>query len=198
MTCRKCTHEFCWICSKDWRRHGEAAYECNKYNDKEESKRNQADSVLRRYLFHYERYNNHAQSLKLQINLKSKVKEIMKYMQEKATMGFAESQFFETAIETLESCRTVLMNTYIFAYYVKKNNHLDIFENNQRDLEIAVEKLCAHLEQDDPSTMDITYLKQRVQDLTRYCNRRKEVLILHVEEGFDKGNCWLYNEAGCD
>jgi ariadne-1 len=83
-------------------------------------------------------------------------------------------------------------------FYVKKNNHLEIFENNQRDLEIAVEKLCSHLEHGDHSTMDTSYIKQRVQDLTRYCNRRKQVLVDHVEYVIDKGNRWVFNEAGSE
>ena len=198
MTCRKCHHEFCWICMKEWRKHGDGAYECNKYSEDEESKKTQAQSALRRYLFHYERYTNHSQSLKLQDNLKDTVKEIMNYMQEKASMSFAETQFMERALQTLGECRRVLMHTYIFAYYIKKNNHLEMFENNQRDLEIAVEKLCAHLEQEDHSSMDTEDIKQRVQDLTRYCDRRKQVLIDHVTEGFENGNFWIYNEAGCE
>ena len=198
MTCGKCNFEFCWLCTKDWRRHGEAGYSCNKYNDHEESKKGQAKMLLERYLFHYERYQNHAKSLKLQKKLQLKVMEITQYMQEKASIGFAEAKFFDLALETLKECRYVLMNTYIFAFYIKRNNHLDMFENNQRDLEIAVEKLCSLLEQEDLSAMDIDYIKLRVQDLTRYCNRRKQVLIDHVEEGFEKGNCWVYNEKGCD
>ena len=198
MTCRKCNYEFCWLCCKNWSKHGEEAYQCNKYNDQEESKKNQAKILLQRYLFHFERYQNHAKSLELQNKLQEKVKEIADFMQEKAMMGFAESRFFDLALQTLEESRRVLMNTYIFAYYIKRNNHLDMFENNQRDLEVAVEMLCSLMEQEDHSSMDIVYIKTRVQDLTRYCNRRRQVLIDHVEEGFDKGNCWVYNESGCE
>ena len=209
MTCCKCGHEFCWICSKKWSRHGEDGYDCNKYNENEESKKNQAKSALQRYLFHYERYNNHALSLKLQDKLRKNVNRIVNYMTEMASLGFAESKLFEKAITTLNECRKVLMYTYIFAFYVKKNNHLEIFENNQRDLEIMVEKLCAHLEHEDYGcdsdidsdtirTIDTAYIKLRVQDLTRYCDRRKQVLIDHVNEGTNNGTYWVFNEAGCD
>ena len=66
------------------------------------------------------------------------------------------------------------------------------------DTEIAVEKLCSMFEQEDHSTMDVEYIKTKVQDLTRYCNKRRQALIDHVEEGTDKGNCWVYIEPGCD
>ena len=154
--------------------------------------------LLKRYIFFFERWQNHATSLKLQENLHEKVNEITTYMKEKASIGFAESKFFDIALETLKECRHVLMNTYIFAYYVKRNYQVDIFEENQHDLEIAVEKLCSMFEQEDHSTMDVEYIKTKVQDLTRYCNKRRQALIDHVEEGTDKGNCWVYIEPGCD
>lgn len=34
MTCKMCTHEFCWLCSGDWKEHGQNTggyYNCNKY-----------------------------------------------------------------------------------------------------------------------------------------------------------------------
>ena len=198
MTCRKCGHEFCWICMKNWSAHGDRGYECNKYKEDEDSKKNEAKSSLLRYLFHYERFMAHVQSLKLQDNLKEKVKEIIKYMQEKGSMGYSETRFLKHALQTLEECRNVLMNTYIFAFYIKKNNHLEMFENNQRDLEVAVEKLCSLLEQENHEDMDMKYVKEKVQNLTSYCDRRKQVLIDHVEEGFEKGSCWIYNEADCE
>ena len=95
-------------------------------------------------------------------------------MQSNCIIGFAESQLFERALSTLEDCRIVLMHTYIFAFYVKKNNHLEIFEDNQRDLEIAVEKLCSYLEQEE-YCMDIMYMKNYIQDLTKYCSQRRQV-----------------------
>eukprot|EP00463_Aulacantha_scolymantha_P004102 TRINITY_DN5083_c0_g1_i1.p1 TRINITY_DN5083_c0_g1~~TRINITY_DN5083_c0_g1_i1.p1 ORF type:complete len:172 (-),score=16.58 TRINITY_DN5083_c0_g1_i1:3-518(-) len=33
MTCKKCRHEFCWLCKKNWRGHGGGYYSCKKYND---------------------------------------------------------------------------------------------------------------------------------------------------------------------
>lgn len=38
------------------------------------------------------------------------------------------------------------MCTYVFAYYLRKNNQSLIFEANQKDLESATEKLSEYLE----------------------------------------------------
>lgn len=34
MTCRKCGHEFCWICMGPWSEHGSQWYNCNRYEEK--------------------------------------------------------------------------------------------------------------------------------------------------------------------
>ena len=36
MTCRQCSHEFCWLCLGEWKEHNGATggyYKCNKYED---------------------------------------------------------------------------------------------------------------------------------------------------------------------
>ena len=36
MTCKKCKHEFCWLCMGDWKNHGEktgGAFSCNIYQN---------------------------------------------------------------------------------------------------------------------------------------------------------------------
>ena len=59
------------------------------------------------------------------------------------------------------------MYTYAFAFYLKKNNHTLIFEDNQSDLEMATELLSEYLERD--ITKDsIANIKVFVQDKTKY------------------------------
>ena len=76
MVCRvpTCNYGFCWVCLGDWKDHGSATgghYKCNKYEEvvkkdnnmqKEEKKREDAKSELSRYMFYYERYDNHKKS----------------------------------------------------------------------------------------------------------------------------------------
>jgi len=84
------------------------------------------------------------------------------------------------------------MYTYVFAYYLRKNNQSLIFEDNQRDLETATEKLSEYLERDITSE-NLADIKQKVQDKYRYCEKRRNVLLVHVHEGYEK-DCWDYTE----
>lgn len=59
------------------------------------------------------------------------------------------------------------MCTYVFAYYLRKNNQSLIFEANQKDLESATEKLSEYLERDITSE-NLADIKQKVQDKYRY------------------------------
>ena len=43
-------------------------------------------------------------------------------------MGWTEAQFLQRAVEALGECRRTLMYTYVFAYYLRKNNQSAIFE----------------------------------------------------------------------
>ena len=53
-------------------------------------------------------------------------------------MGWTEAQFLQRAVEALGECRRTLMYTYVFAYYLDKNGQLEIFEENQSDLEVGI------------------------------------------------------------
>ena len=43
-------------------------------------------------------------------------------------MSWIEVQFLKKAVDILCECRRTLMYTYVFAYYLKKNNESEIFE----------------------------------------------------------------------
>jgi len=84
------------------------------------------------------------------------------------------------------------MYTYVFAFYLKKNNQSIIFEGNQADVEKATETLSEYLER-DIDTASVSEIKQRVQDKSRYCESRRNVLLCHVYEGYEK-DLWEYTE----
>lgn len=77
------------------------------------------------------------------------------------------------------------MYTYVFAFYLLKNNQQIIFENNQHDLENATEDLSGLLER-DITGQNATETKQKVQDKAGYCESRRRALIEHVHEGYEK------------
>lgn len=108
---------------------------------------------------------NHMASLKLESKLYATVKGKMLEMQQH-NMSWIEVQFLNRAVDVLSQCRQTLMYTYVFAYYLAKNNQSIIFENNQRDLENATETLSEYLERDF-TTDTIKDIKQKVQDKYR-------------------------------
>ena len=63
-------------------------------------------------------------------------------------MSWVEVQFLKKAVDILCQCRQTLMYTYVFNYYLKKNNQSVIFKDNQKDLETATETLSGYLERD--------------------------------------------------
>ena len=109
---------------------------------------------------------NHMNSLKFENKLYATIKEKMEEMQQ-YNMSWIEVQFLKKAVDVLCLCRQTLMYTYVFAYYLIKTNHSMIFEDNQRDLENATEKLSEYLERDITKD-NIVDIKQKVQDKYRY------------------------------
>lgn len=198
---KSCRYEFCWICIGPWEPHGSSWYNCSRFDEKDATTaRDEADQsrqALKRYLFYFNRYANHKQSIELEDKLKLVVNQKMEEIQETATMSWIEVQFLAKALVTLRECRLVLMHTYVFAFYLAKNNEAEIFESNQRDLEMATETLSGYLEGGEIASMDPKQLKQQVQDKAQYCEQRYVTLLKHVTEGRD-GDRWLYRTGGSD
>jgi len=200
MICKNqaCKADFCWVCLGPWEPHGSAWYNCNRY-DEDEAKNNRDNqeksrAALTRYLFYCNRYMNHLQSLKFENKLYAMVKDKMEEMQQH-NMSWIEVQFLKKSLDILCECRRTLMYTYVFAYYLRKNNQSAIFEDNQKDLETATEQLSEYLER-DISAENLVDIKQKVQDKYRYCDSRRKVLLAHVHEGYEK-DWWLYTEENC-
>ncbi|KAF6211188.1 hypothetical protein GE061_014303 [Apolygus lucorum] len=171
MVCKNqnCKADFCWVCLGSWEPHGSSWYNCNRYDEDEARAARDAQeksrAALQRYLFYCNRYMNHMQSLKFEHKLYVSVKEKMEEMQQH-NMSWIEVQFLKRAVDILCQCRQTLMYTYVFAYYLKKNNQSTIFEDNQRDLETATETLSEYLERDITSE-NLADIKQKVQDKYR-------------------------------
>lgn len=67
------------------------------------------------------------QSLRFENKLYAQVKQKMEEMQQH-NMSWIEVQFLKKAVDVLCQCRATLMYTYVFAFYLKKNNQSIIFE----------------------------------------------------------------------
>ena len=196
MICKNqnCKYDFCWVCLGPWDPHGSSWYSCNRFDENAAKAARDAQeksrSSLQRYLFYCNRYMNHMQSHKLETKLYATIKDKMEEMQQH-NMSWIEVQFLKKAVDVLCQCRQALMYTYVFAFYLKRNNQSIIFENNQNDLQVATETLSEYLER-DVGEDNIQDIKQRVQDKYRYCESRRKVLLQHVHEGYDK-DWWQYS-----
>ncbi|KAI9798803.1 MAG: hypothetical protein M1825_004976 [Sarcosagium campestre] len=193
MTCRKCKHEFCWMCMGLWSEHGTSWYSCNRFEEKSgfEARDAQAKSrqSLERYLHYYNRYANHEQSAKLDKNLCLKTEKKMKELQSDSGMSWIEVQFLEVASQALQQCRQTLKWTYAFAFYLQRNNQTEIFEENQKDLEMSVEALSEMFE---GGTDKLAKGKVDMMDKTSYCNKRRVILLSTTADNLKNGE-WKFN-----
>ncbi|XP_055297193.1 E3 ubiquitin-protein ligase ariadne-1-like [Sitodiplosis mosellana] len=181
MTCRKCNHEFCWLCFGNWKGHGGG---CNTYKS--------ADDVVddqKRWEHYFKRYGLHKKSLKIELGL---VESVNSKMDELQAMGksWNEVQFLMKAVEILWESRRQLMFTYIFAYFVKTHHQKTIFEVNQCDLEKATENLSQYFEQ-DLTKDNAEEIKNNVLNRSNYCERRQKTMQEHIFEGFEN-NWWAF------
>ncbi|KAL2111366.1 hypothetical protein VUR80DRAFT_10212 [Thermomyces stellatus] len=195
MTCRKCKYEFCWMCMGLWSEHGTSWYNCNRFEEKSgaEARDAQAKSrvSLERYLHYYNRYANHEQSARLDRDIAQKAEKKMVQLQTASGMSWIEVQYLNSASQALQTCRQTLKWTYAFAFYLARNNLTEIFEDNQKDLELAVEALSEMFEKPVVELAD-SKLKVEIMDKTSYCNKRRVVLLEDTAENLAKGR-WSFN-----
>ena len=150
MQCYSCKHEFCWICLGDWKTHGSDYYECSKYKENPnivcESIHAQAREALKKYLFYFERWDNHARSLRLEKQALEQIKERIheKVMSNKGT--WIDWQYLVDAAALLAKCRYTLQYTYPYAYYMDSGSRKMLFEYQQAQLEAEIENLSWKVE----------------------------------------------------
>ncbi|KZV72813.1 hypothetical protein PENSPDRAFT_628182 [Peniophora sp. CONT] len=195
MTCKKCKHEFCWVCMGSWQEHGTQWYNCNRFDEKSGLEARDAQSrsraSLERYLHYYNRWANHEQSAKLSVELYAKTEKKMEEVQANTALTWIEVQFLRKAVDEVVRCRTTLKWTYAMAYYLSKGNEKEMFEDNQRDLERAVEDLSELLEMPlEPE--GIPALRQKVTDKAVYVSRRNEIMLEDTANGYTDGR-WKWN-----
>ncbi|XP_017043645.1 E3 ubiquitin-protein ligase ariadne-1 [Drosophila ficusphila] len=196
MVCKNpaCRYDFCWVCLGSWEPHGSSWYSCNRFDEEEAKQARLAQqryrSSMARYLHYYNRYMNHMQSMKMENKLYANVQAKIDDMQEE--MSWIEVQFLREGVDVLCQCRSTLMYSYVFAFYLGNNNQKIIFEDNQRDMEMATEKISECLER-EITVKNLYEVKQKVLDLSHYCQKRRNVLLCHVREGYEK-DWWEFIE----
>ncbi|TKR95455.1 hypothetical protein L596_009621 [Steinernema carpocapsae] len=190
MTCRlpSCGHEFCWICFGDWRGH---SYECRKYQKDADGSRTKAEIDLKKFIFYDNLYGIHKKSIEFNEKLRKKVNGACETIAASNRMTFSELQYLPKAVDSLLKCRATLMYSYAFAYFLEDSLNKTIFEDNQVDLEKAVEGLNEYLEKEILEKDDLDQMRRDIMDSTSYLEQRREVLLSHVKQGEENGD-WKF------
>ncbi|WAR26606.1 ARI2-like protein [Mya arenaria] len=148
--CSKCKYDFCWMCLGDWKAHGSEYYECSRYKENpniaNESVHAQAREALKKYLFYFERWENHAKSLKLEEQTLHKITSRIQDKVMNSTGTWIDWQYLLDAANLLKKCRYTLQYTYPYAYYMEKCARKQLFEYQQAQLEAEVENLSWKVE----------------------------------------------------
>lgn len=150
MQCYSCKYDFCWMCLGDWKSHGSEYYECSRYKENpaiaSESAHAQAREALKKYLFYYERWENHSRSLRLEEQTLERIKNRNheKVMANKGT--WIDWQYLLDAAFLLAKCRYTLQYTYPYAYYMDSGPRKQLFEYQQAQLEAEIENLSWKVE----------------------------------------------------
>lgn len=116
----------------------------------------------------------------------------MEEMQHTSEFSWIQVQFLKNAVEILLKSRQTLMWTYCLAYYLaRSSNATALFEDNQRDLEMAVESLSEMLET-TITAENASEVRKLVLDKSEYVNRRRQVLLSDTAKGHVESR-WEYS-----
>ncbi|OCH90674.1 hypothetical protein OBBRIDRAFT_776647 [Obba rivulosa] len=185
--CRQCKYQFCWLCMRNWDVHGYNNAVCNVWKEPDpDEDMTTAKANLERWLFYFDRFNNHELSTRLDKELCERAAEKMDEILKTQQMSWIEAKFMENAVDELTKCRATLKWTYAMAYFLVPGNQKHIFEDIQADLEKAVEELSQLLE--EPVEEDtVKILRQRMMDKTVYVRARHEVVLHDTADGLAEG-----------
>lgn len=179
---------------KDWSVHGYNDSICNAFIEPPRtSTMDEAKANLERWLFYYDRFNNHELSTRLEAALVKRTEEKMTEIQQASNLSWIETHFMQTAVEELSNCRQTLKWSYAMAHFLTKDNNKQLFEDIQADLEKAVEQLSQMLDEpiEEETVMD---LRRKVLDKTVYVAKRHVVVLNEVARGLADGNWqWTVN-----
>lgn len=130
-----------------------------------------AREALKKYLFYYERWDNHMRSLRLEDKALERIKEIIneKVMSNMGT--WIDWQYLLDAAALLAKCRYTLQYTYPYAYYMVYGPNKTLFEYQQAKLEQSIEDLSWQVEHAETTN------RGELQNQMDCCEKRRTTLL---------------------
>jgi len=186
MTCRQCSYEWCWMCTKIWKGH-EDFYACTRYEKAQkkkekkkgkklskmqaiEAEREQKRLALERYMSFYDKFLEYDNLIKSS-NLREKAQTRTQILQEQNQQTIlAELKFIEKATDTISECLEAIKYSYVYGYFLDDGSteqllfsrlHDDMIQttNELRELIDSPQLLTRRTE-----TVDLTKLAQKKKD----------------------------------
>uniref|UniRef100_A0A8C9VR24 RBR-type E3 ubiquitin transferase n=1 Tax=Scleropages formosus TaxID=113540 RepID=A0A8C9VR24_SCLFO len=175
MQCSKCKHDFCWMCLGDWKTHGSEYYECSRYKENpdivNQSQQAQAREALKKYLFYFERWENHSKSLQLEAQTYQRIQEKIQERVMNNLGTWIDWQYLQNAAKLLAKCRYTLQYTYPYAYYMESGPRKKLFEYQQAQLEAEIENLSWKVERAD------SYERGDLENQMHIAEQRRRTLL---------------------
>ena len=144
MTCRTCSHDFCWLCMKDWSKHGSETggfYRCNMYNpdDEDVKSKSKMASDLERFKFLSERFIQHRNSV--EHSQKKKFKMMNEYNEIIKELQLPNDDYLLHSMNLIIDCRRAIAYSYGVAHFLKEPAKLQFFQFLQNQAESFLENL---------------------------------------------------------
>jgi hypothetical protein len=140
---------------------------------------------LDRYIFHFHRFQNHANSAKKEANTRVKAEATMRALQEAAAggaRGWGDVAFVQQGTEEAIKCRGVLKWTYVLAFSLPDGTpEKELFCYLQQDLESRTERLSGLLES-DAETLLQPAVRAEILALVAVAAGARKKLLRGVEE----------------
>ncbi|KDQ59690.1 hypothetical protein JAAARDRAFT_68289 [Jaapia argillacea MUCL 33604] len=192
--CKHCNYMFCWLCMQKWEVHGYNDSVCNTWKEPPaDDSMTEAKRNLDKWLFYFDRFNNHELSANLDEELVERTADKVVEIQEASQLSWIEAKFMDQAVEELTKCRRTLKWSYAMAHFLVSGNKKQMFEDIQADLEKAVEELSQMLEEPIEAET-VKSLRQRMIDKTVYVQKRHEILRQDTANGLLEGTWeWTIN-----
>lgn len=181
MQCTKCRTHFCWVCLTMGPNIGQGTHNCNSTGVKTHS--DNIFSGVKRYQIFLQRIKTHEESYTFETTQRKNISKMLKSME--GNIDDRSLEIIRDALKELVLCRLLVTSSYLFSFYHKENSQMQIYQENQKDLEFATERL-SHILGQEISFDDVTQIEEK----SSYCKRRRNILLEHVEEG-ENEQWWL-------